>query len=103
MKRTTHSATRLAQRAIRPTDIDLTIQFGVRIRQDHSEVYYLSRRILRELSLDPQEKERLEGIAIVVGDDTIITGFKNRRGLKRGLRRRGYSRIRRGGWSRRRP
>jgi hypothetical protein len=93
---TKHATMRRAQRAISSSAVAIAIQAGLQRQLDGCVVFFLGRRQLEGLKLEPQELERLEGVTVILSrEGRVITTYKNRNGLDCTLRRRGHCRRRR--------
>jgi hypothetical protein len=85
-----HAETRMRQRGLRNSDIDLILQCASEIGDD---LYFLSRKdVDREISRrkdEIQALERLRGQKVVVAEETVVTCYKSRRSDQRRFLRKG--------------
>src|SRR5947209_18670617 len=85
---TKHATVRRAQRSISSFAVGVAIKAGLQRHLDGCVVYFLGRRQLEGLKLEPQERERLEGGTVILSrEGRVITTYKNRNGLDCTLRR----------------
>ena len=85
-----HAETRLRQRGLRASDVDLILRCATEIGED---LYFLTRKdVEREkhrLKQEIQALERLNGQKLVVAEETIVTCYKSRRYDQQRMLRRG--------------
>jgi hypothetical protein len=83
---TGHANIRRAQRNLSPADIDFVYRHGCRIRAAGALHIFLGRRHLPNDRATLRQYARLEGTVLVLEeaaqDATLITAYRNRRGLK---------------------
>ncbi|MGQ0664754.1 MAG: hypothetical protein ACT4P2_14480 [Pseudomonadota bacterium] len=85
MRFTEHGWTRLAQRGLRPSDVDLILRFGTEV----ADGYLLRRRDVSEavsgIKRTMQQLERLRGSFVVTGESSVITAYRPTRRKERRL------------------
>ena len=60
---------------------------GRRIDQDGAAVFFLGRRQLDRHGIPPRDRERLEGLTVIVSrDGAVVTAYRNRSGVAGRLR-----------------
>lgn len=86
-----HARRRTSQRGISSDRIELAAMLGTRIDQDGATLFFLGRRQLDRRDISSRDRERLEGLTVIVSrDGAVITAYRNRNGVAGRLRRRGH-------------
>lgn len=78
-----HARRRMEQRGISTTDLDLVFQRAVEIYNGGALFLYMRRKDLPD-SATPDQRERLEGLTLVISldDGDVITAYKNKAGIR---------------------
>jgi hypothetical protein len=93
MELSSHSMTRMQQRGIAADAIEVVREHGRRIHTGGAVFCFLGRRDIPDY-LPATQRERLEGLPVVLStvDETVVTVYKNRNGLRDIKRKKRYDR-----------
>ncbi len=83
MKFTTHAIKRVNMRRINKEMIDIALKYGVKVYNAGAKFVFVRKKDIPD-DLPAEIAEKIEGIVLVLNpvDNTIITVYKNRNGLR---------------------